>query len=233
MMIKKLARIAVVLVLAGALVPAVSASGPLPLAGHTIAVDPGHGGPGDVGSTVCAELSGSDAYLEKNVNLDIALRLEALLRAQGAEVYLTRTTDVGPSNHERADGINGSNAEVLVVLHLNGWDDPTLDGLYVLFGKARKDKAFAQAMHDAMWANPALVATQDEFVDFDVWQLAAGVMIWVDIPSALTESVFISNTWECTQLQAGTRQDEIAQAIYEGLEAWFSEPQPPGPGKGR
>jgi N-acetylmuramoyl-L-alanine amidase len=88
-------------------------------------------------------------------------------------------------------------------------------------------------MHDTMWANPALVDTQDEFVDFGVRQLAAGVMLWVDIPSALTESAFISNTWECEQLGAGTRQDEIAQAIAEGLEAWFEGTHPPGPGKGR
>jgi N-acetylmuramoyl-L-alanine amidase len=232
-MIKRTVLCALILFLACALVPAVGASDPLPLAGHTIALDPGHGGPDDAGSTVCAEWTGLDAYLEKNVNLDIALRLEALLRAQGAEVYLTRTTDAGPSNHERADGINASGAEVLVTLHLNGWDDPTLDGLYVLYGKARKDKAFAQVMHDVMWANPALTATQDEFVDFGVRQLAAGVMIWVEVPSALTESVFVSNTWECGQLQAGTRQDEIAQAILEGLEAWFGAPQPPKPGKGR
>jgi N-acetylmuramoyl-L-alanine amidase len=137
-MFKRFARVALILVLAGALAPAVRASDPPPLAGRRIALDPGHGGPDDLGSTVCAELSGSDVYLEKNVNLDIAMRLAALLRAQGAEVYLTRTTDVGPSNHERADGITAWDAEVLVVLHLNGWEDPTLDGLYVLFGKARK-----------------------------------------------------------------------------------------------
>jgi N-acetylmuramoyl-L-alanine amidase len=88
-------------------------------------------------------------------------------------------------------------------------------------------------MHDAMWADPALTATQDPFVDFGVRQLASGVMIWTEIPSALTESVFISNAWECAQLQGGTRQDEIAQAIYDGLSAWFAEPPPPKPGKGR
>ena len=232
-MLKRLARIAVVLALVWSLAPAVRAADPLPLAGHTIAIDPGHGGPDDLGSTVCAEFLTDDEYLEKNVNLDIALRLADLLRVNGAEVYMTRTTDVGPSNHERADGINASGAEVLVTLHLNGWDDPTLDGLYVLFGKARKDRPFAQVMHDAMWANPDLVASQDPFVDFGVRQLAAGVMIWTDIPSALLESVFISNAWECNQLYAGTRQDEIVQAIYEGLEVWFNTSQPPGPGKGR
>jgi N-acetylmuramoyl-L-alanine amidase len=233
-MIRKLVLVAAVFALLLAVEPAVSSSDPLPsVAGHRIAIDPGHGGPDDLGSTVCRDLLGAEEYLEKNVNLDIALRLADMLRANGAEVHLTRTTDVGPSNHERADGINSSGAEVLVNLHLNGWEDPETDGLYVLFGKARKDKAFAQVMHDAMWANEALTSAGDEFIDFGVRQLAAGVMIWVDVPSALLESVFISNTWECYQLQAGTRQDEIAQAIYGGLDQWFSEPPPPKPGKGK
>jgi N-acetylmuramoyl-L-alanine amidase len=68
-------------------------------------------------------------------------------------------------------------------------------------------------------------------------------MLWVDIPSALLESVFISNADECQWLvegipengavpQPGTRQDEIARAIYAGLDEWFSQEPPAKPGKG-
>lgn len=239
-MIHKVVLIAVVLALALIAPSAVMASDPLPsIAGHTIAIDPGHGGPDDLGSTACMELLASEGepdaeqYLEKHVNLDIALRLQALLVENGAEVHITRTEDVALSNHERAAGINASGAEVLVDLHLNGWSDPQMDGLYVLFGQARKDKAFALVMHDAMIENAILVDTQDEFIDFGVRQLAAGVMLWTDMPSALLESAFISNAWECHQLYAGARQDEIAQAIYEALNEWFSEPQSPWGGKGK
>jgi N-acetylmuramoyl-L-alanine amidase len=242
-MIKKLVLLAVVCVLTLAVPSAMSAADPLPpIAGKTIAIDPGHGGPDDLGSTACMDLLASEEirgldpedYLEKNVNLDIAKRLQALLLDNGAAgVHPTRTEDVELSNHERAAGINASGAQVLVVLHLNGWEDPQMDGLYVLFGRARKDKAFAWVMHDAMLANDALIDTQDEFIDFGVRQLAAGVMLWTDMPSALLESAFISNDWECHELYAGTRQDEIAQAIYDALNAWFSDPQSPSGGKGQ
>ena len=241
-MIKKLVLIAAVCVLALVVPSAVSVSDALPpIAGHKIAIDPGHGGPDDLGSTACMELLTSEGvpdaeaeeYLEKHVNLDIALRLQSLLENGAAEVHLTRTTDVELSNHERAEGINDSGAEVLVDLHLNGWSDPTTDGLYVLFGRARKDKAFALVMHDAMVENEALIDTQDEFQDFGVRQLAAGVMLWTDMPSALLESAFISNDWECHQLFVGERQDEIAQAIYDALNEWFSEPQSPWGGNGK
>jgi N-acetylmuramoyl-L-alanine amidase len=240
-MVKKLVLLAAVCVLALAVPSAMSAADPLPpIAGHTIAIDPGHGGPDDLGSTACMELLANEGegdaedYLEKHVNLDIATRLQALLLANGAAgVHLTRTEDVELSNHERAEGINASGAEVMVDLHLNGWEDPQMDGLYVLFGRARKDTAFALVMHDAMIENAALIDTPDEFIDFGVRQLAAGVMLWTDMPSALLESAFISNTWECHELYGGTRQDEIAQAIYDALNAWFSDPRSPWGGKGK
>ena len=246
-MIKKLVLIAAVCVLALVVPSAVSVSDALPpIAGHKIAIDPGHGGPDDLGSTACMELLTSEEvpdaeaeeYLEKHVNLDIALRLQSLLENGAAEVHLTRTTDEELSNHERAEGINDSGAEVLVDLHLNGWSDPTTDGLYVLFGRARKDKAFALVMHDAMVENEALIDTGDPgdpFTDFGVRQLAAGVMLWTDMPSALLESAFISNHWECGQLYDGDRdrQGEIAQAIYDALNEWFSEPQSPWGGEGK
>jgi len=215
-------------------------SDPSPLAGHTIAIDPGHGGT-DLGSTACMEMlvdrgwdeDKAKEYREKHVNLDIASRLQELLLENGADVHMTRTDDVYMSSHDRGDSVNDSGAEVLVNLHLNGWEDPHMDGLYVLFGQSRKDKAFAQVMHDSMWNNAALTSTPDEFIDFGIRQFAAGVLLWSEIPSALLESAFISNEWECRQLSngSGDRQQEIAQAIYEGLVAWYSDPPPSLPGK--
>ena len=236
-MSKKLLWVALALALTLLASPAVRASKPEapPVAEHTIAIDPGHGGPDDVGSTACMELLISEGataeeaepYLEKHVNLDIARRLEALLLDSGAVVHMTREEDEALSNHDRAAGANAAGAEVLVDLHLNGWTEPTMDGLYVLFGRARKDKAFALAMHDAMIENEGLIAAEDEFIDFGVRQLAAGVMLWTEMPSALLESAFISNAWECQQLHAGVRQDQIAGSIHRALEAWFDDPQDP------
>ena len=240
-MVKRTMFFATVFVLILLMLAPASSAGPSPVAGHSVAIDPGHGGT-DLGSTACKELlveegwspEAADQYLEKHVNLDIAQRLETLLLENGAAgVHLTRTDDSDLSSHERGDAVNASGAEVLVNLHLNGWYDPQMDGLYVFYGKARKDKGFVEVMHDTMLNDAGLTTTEDEFIDFGIRQFAAGVLLWSEIPSALLESAFISNTWECHQLSDGTgaRQQQIAQAIYAGLSAWFSDPQPPANGK--
>jgi N-acetylmuramoyl-L-alanine amidase len=205
-----------VVLLALLLIPTVPTHSGSAVHKHVITLDPGHGGD-EVGSTACPGL------LEKDANLDIALRLQALLEKNGATVHLTRTTDVYMSSKERADIVNTSGAEVLVNLHLNGWEDPSFDGLYVLYGKRRKDAELAQVMHDAMWE--PLRDRAPYFTDYGTSQFAAGVLLWSEIPSVLTESVFLSNTWECAELTdgSGLRQDEIAIAILAGLEAWFAQ----------
>jgi N-acetylmuramoyl-L-alanine amidase len=65
-----------------------------------IAVDPGHGG------RFSGAVNGS--YMEKDFNLAIALKLQALLERAGVRVVMTRTTDVAvnrPASDENGDGI--------------------------------------------------------------------------------------------------------------------------------
>src|SRR2546427_9476788 len=58
-----------------------------------IVIDPGHGGP-DPGAVICRlRFAGRRCMAEKDVTLDIALRTARLLRAQGFQVTVTRTTD--------------------------------------------------------------------------------------------------------------------------------------------
>ncbi len=111
--------------------------GVLPLAGLTVAVDPGHdgGNGGDPaainrpidggGFTESCDTAGAttaDGYTEHGFNFDVAIRLEALLRAEGATVVSTRTTDtgVGPCVDVRAAIGNGSGAAVAVSVHADG-----------------------------------------------------------------------------------------------------------------
>ncbi len=84
-----------------------------PVGVHRIVLDPGHGGR-DVGTVT------PDGHYEKDIALDIALRLRELLRAQqGLEVLLTRESDAHVSLKDRARFANDAKADLFVSIHLN------------------------------------------------------------------------------------------------------------------
>ena len=66
------------------------------LEGFRLTLDPGHGGK-NTGA------HGYEDLVEKEINLDVSLRVAGLLRARGAEVVLTRATDRHLDEQWRAD----------------------------------------------------------------------------------------------------------------------------------
>ncbi len=83
----------------------------LPLQVRHIVLDPGHGGE-DVGTT-------NGELREKDLTLDIALRLRDLLSAQTFEVSMTREDDHPLSLKERSDLANQEAADLFVSIHIN------------------------------------------------------------------------------------------------------------------
>lgn len=78
-----------------------------------ILLDPGHGG-ADAGTRSVA-----DGRLEKDLTLDLALRLGRLLAERGWTVYLTRTNDRTVSLAERVAAANALQADFFLSLHFN------------------------------------------------------------------------------------------------------------------
>jgi N-acetylmuramoyl-L-alanine amidase len=107
------------------------------LRGKVIAVDPGHNGGNFAAASVIGKLiwngresetcdtSGAQTdggYTEAQFNWDVALYLTAELRAEGASVALTRTsnTGVGPCVTERAAIGNEVHANAAISIHADG-----------------------------------------------------------------------------------------------------------------
>lgn len=207
-MFKKFLSIFVFIIFLALLATRVMAS--TSVTGHRIVLDPGHGGT-DSGSTECLTLP------EKQATLDIAYRLEALLEADGAQVFLTRTDDSTKSNNDRYTLANSVGGEVLVSIHLNGSTESSKNGTLGLYGKLNKDKAFTQTIH-------ARLASELGIPNLGVTNFASGVLLKSEMPATMQETVFISNTQECQQLTDGTgiRQQQITQSLYNGLADWFT-----------
>jgi N-acetylmuramoyl-L-alanine amidase len=104
-----------------------------PLFGRTIALDPGHNGgpvpPGmvDVGNGIThpCDSRGTANYTgltESALNLDVALRMRAMLEGLGATVMMTRTTNdgSGPCIDERVKMANRVGVDVGLSIHADG-----------------------------------------------------------------------------------------------------------------
>jgi N-acetylmuramoyl-L-alanine amidase len=103
------------------------ASGPA-LVGKQIVVDPGHGGPDDLGVVVP---DGPLRWTEADLAFDIALRLEGRLAAAGMRVHLTRGPNPAETmtNRNRAKLANDLGADLLISIHLDGHSNPDADGV--------------------------------------------------------------------------------------------------------
>lgn len=103
-----------------------------------IVLDPGHGGK-DVGSVT------PDGHFEKDITLDIALRLRDLLKAQqGIEVLLTRDKDERVLLSQRARFANESKADLFLSIHLNWLEPATNRGVETFYLGPTEDPFLVQ-----------------------------------------------------------------------------------------
>jgi len=93
---------------------------------NRIVIDPGHGGhdTGTIGP-------GPHALMEKDVCLDVALRLGKLIHKKlpGAQVVYTRTTDVFVPLEERTAIANQAKADLFISIHANASHDKYARGI--------------------------------------------------------------------------------------------------------
>ncbi len=95
----------------------------------------------------------ANGVVEKDSNLDMAMRVQKLLQAQGFDVILTRTTDARAAQQvagytatrtdlqARVDLANAAVGDVFVSLHSNGSDDSSLHGVEAWYDSSRTDYA--------------------------------------------------------------------------------------------
>ena len=96
----------------GSIDPTPVSTAAFPLTVHRVVIDAGHGG-NDPGTTSPLH------FTEKEVTLDIAQRLGALLRSRGFEVVTTRSDDRLIPLRDRARLANESDGDIFLSIHVN------------------------------------------------------------------------------------------------------------------
>jgi N-acetylmuramoyl-L-alanine amidase len=119
----------------------------------TIVIDAGHGGkdPGAIGPT---------RFKEKSATLDIALRLEQLLKTKTKlKVVLTRRSDIFVPLYERGRIANRANGKLFISIHCNASKDRRATGSQTFFLSPARNK---QAVAVAMLENSAIEFEEDK-----------------------------------------------------------------------
>ena len=187
------------------------------LQGKTIAIDPGHGG-SDSGAV-------GTYSKEKDITLAISKKVASLLSAAGANVIMTRTTDVdvyAPYDgaveelQARCNIANAAKADVFVCIHIDSFDSPSAGGVTAYYNsKTPYDYGLANYIH-----LQNMKATN--FADRGVKTANFYVLLHTNMPATLLELGFISNPNEEKALNSDAQQQNFAESIVKGLADYFN-----------
>jgi N-acetylmuramoyl-L-alanine amidase len=171
------------------------------LRGLTIVVDPGHGGT-DIGARGARSK-------EKDHTLDISLRLQRMLRDRGANVLMTRYSDVTLDLYGRPAFANQRNADLFISVHINSFRS-TSAGTETFYWTGHS-LAFAREVHREMIKALGLKDRKVQAKRLVVCRLA-------NMPAILTETAFISNPGEEALLLKPEFREKAARAMAQGIQ---------------
>jgi N-acetylmuramoyl-L-alanine amidase len=175
-----------------------------PLTGLKIAIEAGHGGL----STGAIGLSG---LVEKDINLDLSLRLGELCKSMGAEIIQIRDSDKDMSLIEKRSMPIASDADLLVCIHANAGGKGYLS---VSGTSTYYNNPFWAPMAESIY-NRLLELGLAEFGVVGSFNYT--VIRVSQLPGILVEQAFMTHAEDEEKLADPQFRQQEAQKIYEGI----------------
>ena len=187
----------------------------------TVVIDAGHGGvdPGSVSA---------DGLLEKDVNLDIALKLNDILTQKGVKTLLTRNADTDISDpecssvrekkvsdiHNRFALVNETPGSILVSIHQNFYEETKYSGTQVFYSANNDEsRVLAQCIQSAVVSGLQPDNTRQIKASGDSIYL----LYRAERPSVMVECGFLSNPEESKKLADVEYRQSLAQFTADGI----------------
>ncbi|MCX6084825.1 MAG: N-acetylmuramoyl-L-alanine amidase, partial [Caldiserica bacterium] len=189
------------------------------LQGKKVILDPGHGFMSSTGYFDAGAI-GSSGTKESSVNLSIALKVKALLEADGALVVMTRSDDSSKDNPDltkRAQIANGSGADLFLSIHQNATDAGPLMGGTETHYWFDQSKVFAALVQKHL---VLALGTTDRGTEKTSLYLVSHIDT---MPAALVECAFITSSQEERLLREDAFQQKVAQGIADAVVEYFSK----------
>lgn len=186
----------------------------------TVVLDSGHGGsdPGKVGV---------NDVLEKDVNLQIAKRVEQELKKKGYQVVMTRKKDEMLVNEAsgnvkvkdmkaRVELINETAPGLAVSIHQNSYHEEAIHGAQVFYYSHSEEgmnvaKLMQQKLQEVDTENTRQAKANDTYY----------LLRRTQVPTIIVECGFLSNQNEADLLVQKEYQGKIAEAIAEGIDEYL------------
>ncbi len=188
-----------------------------------VIVDAGHGGadPGKVG------INGA---LEKDINLEIAMKLKQFLEMEDVEVILTRDSDAGlydedASNKKvqdmkrRVEIIESAKPDVTVSIHQNSYHEEYVHGAQTFYYEgSERSKALAEKIQQSLLNevdkdNKRVAKSNDSYY----------LLKKTSVPIVIVECGFLSNSEEAQKLNSDYYQEKLAWAVHLGILQYIND----------
>ncbi|MCX8093822.1 MAG: N-acetylmuramoyl-L-alanine amidase [Candidatus Goldbacteria bacterium] len=205
--------------------------------------DPGHGGtdPGAIGV---------NGVREKDIVLDITLRIIRYLKNENFKIYLTRDDDTFISLKSRALFANEKEADLFISIHCNASKDRGAQGvrtyIYNRVASSREAAEAAKLENKDVGVFEMLLndlrKSAFEYLSIEAagniqhclvknlrlkWAPTERAPFYVlantNMPSVLVEAAFISNPQEEKKLDDNDFREKVAKGIAEGIQEYFSK----------
>lgn len=189
----------------------------------TVIIDAGHGG--FDGGAVAA-----DGTVEKDLNLKIALRLDAVLRVLGFNTVLTRNADLSMEDEDVSGSKKVSDMKnrlklmqkypnaLFVSIHMNKYSTSQPNGTQVFYGVTEGSEELAKAIQEAVkQRHQPLNHRVVKKTTKDIFLLYNSV-----VPSVIVECGFLSNPTDLENLKSDDYQKAISFAIAEGVVKYYA-----------
>ena len=191
---------------------------------RTVVIDAGHGGedPGKISNS---------GLKEKELNLNIALKVKELLEKDQYNVIMTRqedklvysqgTTDIYYKRLQdltrRKEIMDNSGADIVVSIHTNSFPQAQYYGAQTFYpADSPESKRLAECIQKSMRENVDKSNEREP-------QLKQPIVIIKDLktPTTIVECGFLSNAAEEQKLGTEEYQTTLAEAIKKGIDSYF------------
>ena len=187
---------------------------------NTIVIDAGHGG-ADGGAI------GIGGVIEKNINLQIALKLRDILQINGYHVVMIRETDTSVHDsgksiaqqkksdmRHRLKTMNETPNSLTVSIHQNYFEQQQYSGAQMFYGRRNADSRLLADCIQKRFVNHLQGDNKREIKQAgrDLY-----LMYYAERPIVLVECGFLSNPIEAALLSDDAYQSKVAFTVFSGI----------------